>query len=341
MTQDVSAVGLTGIQQQLWSIEDRLQSHSATASAPLGFANEQPSEPVDSAFAALGYNGEPDNPKSPIAVKAPPPQQVTSVSHSAWAQGFADYENRTGTFDGIDIGRNTLIVGGLAAADVTVQGVTSASDALVFGLLTGDVAANVRNADGSTARVDGPSLGAYAAYVNGPWSADGTFKTDFFDLSENSFGALAALRLNNYVATGNLNYKLEFGSWWFQPTVGSTYTRTVWSEASKAFGMDDGTDVRVQGGARIGSAFDWSGVHFNESLTLLAYDDVIIEGGTLAVAVGVPLAPTDEGKIFGQAIGRLEAQLNNDWSLNVEGEVRGRTDVYGVAGRIGATYTFN
>jgi hypothetical protein len=266
---------------------------------------------------------------------------MTLVSYSAWTQGFVDYENRTGTFDGIDIGRNTLMVGGLAAADVTVQGVTSASDAIVFGLLTGDVTASVHNGDGSTARVDGPSLGAYSAYVNGPWSVDGTFKTDFFDLSENSAGVVAGLGLNNYVAAGNLNYKLEFGSWWLQPTAGSNYTRTVWNAASKAFGMDDGTDVRVQGGARIGSAFDWSGVHFTETLTLLAYDDVLIEGGTLAVATGVPLAPTDESRIFGQAIGRLEAQVNNNWSFNVEGEVRGRTDVYGIAGRLGATYIFN
>ena len=59
------------------------------------------------------------------------------------------------------------------------------------------------------------------------------------------------------------------------------------------------------------------------------------------MATGAPLAPTDEGKIFGQVIGKLEAQLTRNWSVNVEGEFRGRTDVYGVAGRVGATYTFN
>src|SRR6202034_2819343 len=132
ITQDMSAVGQTGIQQQLWSIEDRLQGHSATPPRPLGFTDEQQaSDPtIDSAFAALGYS----DPKSPMAVKAPPPQPTT-FSYSAWTQGFVDYENRTGTFDGIDVGRNTLMGGGLAAADVTIQGVTSASDAVVFGLL--------------------------------------------------------------------------------------------------------------------------------------------------------------------------------------------------------------
>jgi hypothetical protein len=138
-----------------------------------------------------------------------------------------------------------------------------------------------------------------------------------------------------------VNYKQNMGTWWFQPTAGVSYTRTVWNSESSADGFTDGTDVRVLGGVRFGSGFDWAGIHFDQSLTVLAYDDVVISGGTLAVATGSPLAPTDEGKIFGQLIGRLEAQLPRNWSVNVEGEFRGSTDVYGVAGRVGATYTFN
>jgi hypothetical protein len=340
--QQISQVSSTGIQQQIWSIEDRLQGKPPAASRPIGFAEEDSTgDPViDSAFAALGYSADPRDPKSPIALKAPVPQP-SQVSYSAWVQGFVDYENRTGTFDGIDVGRNTLIGGGIAAADVTIQHLTSASDALVFGLLTGDLTATVRNADGSTALVRGPSAGVYSAYVNGPFSIDGTFKTDFFALTETDAGVVTPLGLNNYVITGNVNYKQEVGTWWVQPTTGVTYTRTVWNGESVANGFSDGTDVRVQGGARFGSGFDWSGVHFDQSLTVLAYDDVIISGGTLAVATGVPMAPTDEGKIFGQVIGKLEAQLTPNWSVNVEGEFRGSTDVYGVAGRVGATYTFN
>ena len=308
----------------------------------MGFADEPSSgNPViDSAFAALGYSGDPRDLKSPITFKAHA-AEPSQVSYSAWAQGFVDYENRTGTIDGIDIGRNTLIGGGIAAADVTIQHLSSESDAVVFGILTGDLTATVRNADGSTALVHGPSLGAYSAYVNGPFSIDGTFKTDFFALTETDAGVVTPLGLNNYVATGNLNYKQDMATWWFHPTVGVSYTRTVWNSASISDGFSDGTDVRVQGGARFGSGFDWAGIHFDNSLTVLAYDDVVISGGTLAVAVGSPLAPTDEGKIFGQLIGKVEAQLTRNWSVNVEGEFRGRTDVYGLAGRLGATYTFN
>jgi hypothetical protein len=339
LSQQVSQASSTGIQQQIWSIEDRLQGKPAAASRPMGFVEEDSADDpvIDSAFAALGYSGDP---KSPIVMKAPG-AQPSPVSYSAWVQGFVDYENRTGTFDGTDIGRNTLIGGGIAAADVTIQRLTSASDAVVFGILTGDLTATVRNADGSSALVRGPSAGVYSAYVNGPFSIDGTFKTDFFALNETDAGVVTPLGLDNYVTTGNVNYKQDMGTWWFQPTAGASYTRTVWNAESTADGFSDGTDVRLQGGARFGSGFDWSGVHFDQSVTVLAYDDVLISGGTLATATGVPMAPTDEGKIFGQVIGKLEAQLTPNWAVNVEGEFRGSTDVYGVAGRIGATYTFN
>jgi hypothetical protein len=336
-----SQVGMTGIQQQIWSIEDRLQSRQTASPRPLGFAEETSPEAnvVDQAFGALGYSGDP---KSPIPLKAPPPAAEPSrFTYATWTQGMIDYEDRTGSYAGTDIGRNTTVGAVLAGADVTVHGVTSTSDAFVIGLVTGEADADVINGDGSTARLHGPMLGAYGAYVNGAFSIDGTFKTDFFQLMEISASGVQPLGLNNYVLVGNVNYKLTYGNWWVEPTVGVNYTDTVWNGLSKAFGMIDGTDLRLQGGARVGTGWDWAGIHFTDTLTMLAYDDVSIVGGTLVVALGVPLAPTDEGKIFGQVINKLEAQLNPNWLVSVEAEFRGRDDVYGTAGRVGVTYLFN
>jgi len=346
LAQDASRITSTGIQQQIWAIEDRLQGRTApAASPPLSFTDEAPyADPViDSAFAALGYTGQPASPQGPIPVKAPPkPKPETSrVFYSAWGQGFVDYESRTGSFLGVDIGRDTTMTGGVAAADMTIDKLTSANDALVLGIVATDVQANVRNADGSTAILRGTGVGGYSAYVNGPFSVDGTVKADFFNLNENSLGVLTSLGLNNYTIIGDLNYKKNMGSWWFQPTGGVSYMETVWNAASKALGFVDGTDFRVQFGSRFGSDFDWAGIHFHESLTLLAYDDAIITGGTLAVALGVPMAPTDEGKWVGQAVARLEAQLTSNWSASIEGEIRGRSELLGTAGRVGVTYNFN
>ena len=83
-------------------------------------------------------------------------------------------------------------------------------------------------------------------------------------------------------------------------------------------------------------------------MSLLEPINGTLKSGILAGAPRCSHTPTNARinvrrkiKMFGQVIGKLEAQLTRNWSVNVEGEFRGRTDVYGVAGRVGATYTFN
>jgi hypothetical protein len=355
-------VGLTGIQQHTWSTIDQIQCllnfrdpnkpqpifcspRQSIASGSNAFAEDGTSSSnptIDSAFAALGYSGTSRPSKSPFVVKAPPrAQSPPSISFSAWNQGSVDDEVRTGSVAGTDIGSRNLTFADVGGADVTFMNPGSSSDAAVLGVLSGVTSANAHNADGTQVRVNGPSVGAYGAYVNGGFSIDGTFKTDFLNIEDVIGGAGIPLGMNNYTTVGNVNYKQYVGSWWYQPTAGFSYTRTVWNGESKASSLSDGQDVRIQAGARLGSGFEWAGIQFTNTLTLLAYEDVLITGGTLAVAAGTPLAPTDEGKLFGQAIGNLQAQLTKNWSATVEGEVRARSGVTGLAGRLQLTYSFN
>jgi hypothetical protein len=60
----------------------------------------------------------------------------------------------------------------------------------------------------------------------------------------------------------------------------------------------------------------------------------------VAVAAGGAVVPTDEGKVFGQGIARLNFIWNANVSSYLEGEVRGREGVLGAAGRLGLRYTF-
>jgi hypothetical protein len=133
-----------------------------------------------------------------------------------------------------------------------------------------------------------------------------------------------------------------------EPTLGVLDTRSIWnSTGHDLIGLTDGNDVRLQAGSRFGTPFDWGRASVEATLTTLVYDDVSITGGTLltATAGGGPLAivPTDEGKVFGQVIGKL----NFDWSKDikglssyVEGEVRGRSGVVGTAARFGVRYSW-
>ena len=108
-------------------------------------------------------------------------------------------------------------------------------------------------------------------------------------------------------------------------------TWTDWDAASKAIGFTDGRSTRVQGGLRVGTSFDYHGVRVEPTLTGMAYDDVSISGGTI-VSAFAPLVPTDEGKVFGQGIGKLNFDWGRGLSAYVEGEVRGPSGVLGYAG---------
>jgi Autotransporter beta-domain len=148
------------------------------------------------------------------------------------------------------------------------------------------------------------------------------------------------LHLTNFIVAGNLNYKFDVMTWWVEPTAGAAYTATVWDDASRFFGFEDGHSWRLQGGVRVGTTFDWNGVKVEPTLTGVAYSDVEIQGGTVAAAAGGALVPTDQGKVFGQGIAKLNFIWNASVSSYLEGEVRGREGVLGAAGRLGLRYTF-
>jgi len=354
IAQQTSQISLQAVQAQITNIRDSVQRRLRSTPRAIGFAGDVAEDRIDSSFkaidaslntlddslAAVAYTDS----KSTIVTKTAPSSAAPTpprISYAAWAQGFVDYENRTGTFLATDVGRNTLTGGVMGGVDATVLNLTSATDAGVVGVLTGDTTASVHNADGSTARMNGPSVGAYGVYINGGFSIDGTFKGDFLHLAQDTAGFDTPLALNNYTGAGNVSYKNEVGSWWWEPTIGVSYIRTVWDGSSKAaFGLTDGTDVRVTGGVRWGTGWDWAGMHFDGTLSTFLYDDVIISGGTVSTVIA-PLAPTDAGKIFGQLIGKLEAKITQNFSAYLEGEVRGGHDVIGTAGRLGVRYTFN
>jgi hypothetical protein len=354
IAQQTSQISLQAVQTQITSIRDLVRRRLRSTPRAIGFAEDVAEDRVDGSFkaidaslntlddslAAFAYTDS----TSTIVTKAAPSSAAPTpprISYAAWAQGFVDYENRTGTFLGTDVGRNTLTGGIMGGADATVLNLTSATDAGVVGGLTGDTTASVHNADGSTARMNGPSVGAYGVYINGGFSIDGAFKVDFLHLVQDTAGFDTPLALNNYTGAGNVSYKNELGSWWWEPTIGASYIRTVWDGSSKAtFGLTNGTDVRVTGGVRWGTGWDWAGMHFDGTLSTFLYNDVIISGGTVSTVIA-PLAPSDEGKIFGQLIGKLEAKITQNFSAYLEGDVRGRHDVIGTAGRLGVRYTFN
>jgi hypothetical protein len=291
----------------------------------------------------LGYAASmPPGSFNPLYTKAPPaPAAPPNYGLAVWAQGYGDFEQRWGNVGSLDVGRTTRTGGVVGGIDKTFSNIFASSDALVIGLLGGDVASGINNNDGSFSRLKGTSAGAYLIWVHGGFSIDSTFKADFLDLDQTTTGILTPFGLTNYVSALNLNQKYTYKTWWVEPTVGVSDTRTIWDSAGHALGISDGNAVRVQGGARFGAQFQWGMIPVDATLTTLLYDDVSITGGTLASVVGGPLVPTGEGLIFGQALGKLNFDWSRDikgFSTFIEGEVRGTSGVFGAGGKLGARY---
>lgn len=163
--------------------------------------------------------------KGPRAVVVPAfVQAYEGVRMGTFAQGFGDYEERsgrsgssllylqpdptTGASGGGPAVINPLQIlsksrstsfGALGGIDFTSRGHLSADDGLIVGILGGYVESEVRVSsrilslnptlanNGSstlTARSSGGSVGGFATYFDGPLSIDALYKADFLDLSE-------------------------------------------------------------------------------------------------------------------------------------------------------------
>jgi Autotransporter beta-domain len=231
-------------------------------------------------------------------------------------------------------------------------------DILIAGVLTGYMSSDVSFAATSLkARIDGPSLGGYLTYLNGPFSGDLLARVDFLGVHE-SFSDLlnfnlgtnagtvqmsgsGSTNLNNYVVAGNLNYRLwQVYAWWVEPTGGFRYTDSAYDGSAAALGLANGHDWRVQGGLRFGTDFYWGATHVTPTLTGLAYDDVEVTGGVITGGL-FPVSPviqSDQGKVRGQGIFNVNFDYGNGVSAFLQGDVRGGSDLIAGGGRAGIRF---
>jgi outer membrane autotransporter protein len=334
-----SQVAVSSTQSYIQGVRDGLQAVvPGGSSQPLGFAAASSNELGDN---VLGYGPRTrraqHDPLNAFAKQVAP----NPVRYAVWGQVFGDHESRNGTFLGLDTGRTTKTFGGLVGVDAIFTGVNVASDAVVVGILASDFSSKTNSNDGSTSRVEGPSVGIYSAYVVGANSLDAVFKVDFLDVTRvSAAGAGLDLGMNNYVFAANFNHRVPLaGTQWFEPTVGFSYTRSIWDDASSARGFQDGREIRIQGGARAGSSFNWNSMRVEPTVGALLYSPLLVEGGSIRAPVGTLTIPTDAGKLFGMVTGKLNVNWTNRFSSYVEGEVRGTEGVLGAGGRFGARYS--
>jgi hypothetical protein len=211
------------------------------------------------------------------------------------------------------------------------------------------------------ATVSGPTVGAYATYFSEGFSTDVTAKFDFLTVNETfndllatttgsvgapafvAFSGAGSVDLLNSTFVGNLNYRFDlYPNFWVEPTVGVAYTNSSYGSGAARLGLADGNLVRVQGGARFGtSTFTGNGVLMTTTLTGLAYNDVVVQGGVLSVFAfqgNNLLAQSDQGFMRGQGILALNFDFGDGMSSFVQGDVYGGAHLFGAGGRGGIRY---
>ena len=252
---------------------------------------------------------------------------------AVWVQAFDDWQKLNQSVAGANDGTKQNTYGFQGGFDETWRNLFASGDALVLGLVGGDTQASV-HFDSGTARANlsGPGFGGYWTYINGGFSMDGIVKNDWFHLTDDDLtnGVSSSARVQNFSVTGNAQYKFAvLTNSFIEPTAGFGYTQTTFSDIPSTLDLVNGHTTRVQGGARFGTAWDYSGIHFQPTLLGLAYSDVQITGTplqTLGVAV-----PTDEGKVRGEFDLTLNADFGSGFSGFAEGDVRFGDNLVGAA----------
>jgi Autotransporter beta-domain len=281
----------------------------------------------------------------------------------------------------LNIQSRASTVGFVTGADFSSGALFSASDGFIAGLTAGYTWSELKLSTSATsidqplvgtgvsrlrATVSGPMAGLYATYFNAGFSSDLTVKFDFFTLDQTfndllaSTGAVGAatgfrvppfipfagagsVSLLNSTVFGNLNYRFDlYPNFWIEPTIGVGYTNSSYGSGAAQLGLADGNLVRVQGGARFGTSTLMSNrVLMTTTLTGLAYNDVLVQGGFIPVGTfqgNNLLVQADQGLMRGQGILVLNFDFGDGMSSFVQGDVYGGAHLFGGGGRAGLRY---
>jgi hypothetical protein len=320
----------------------------------------------------------PRDPKSPdlMVLKAAPAPAYAGPSYAVWAHVYGDWETRdinTSAINSADpnpvsLDRRMSTGGVLGGVDATyrqgpgvwVLGILAgymSSDVRLNGTSLGTGGTNLSTISRVDATISGPSIGAYATYAIGPWSADLTLKLDFLTIDQSfnetitnfaattitSSGAVSVDQTNVTIG-GNVNYRVPISpTHWWEPTAGFRYTHSDFGSNASVIGLADGSVFRLQGGVRFG----WEQPHgtgvLQTTVTGLLYSDVSISGLVINTGgfAGSAVLPSDEGKLRAMGILALNYNTGTGVVWYGQGDVRGGDDYFGVGGRIGVRVNLN
>ena len=335
INQSVGQIAASQQQQSFWGVEtmlqqrrDQLQSPSANRKPSSNISGYAPSD-FDTDTDALAYSGQSQkaNPLASPVYKAPPQPAPATPAWGAWVQGLGNWEKDSPlSIDDIGHRTNTYAVQG--GIDRTWQGLSSANDAFVAGIVSSWTDSRVTYDNmPTTMRLSGPGVGVYTMYVRGGFSTDLTTKVDFLNMLQDFAGTAPnnTVGITNAGVSGNMQYKITgAGNSFFEPTGGFTFTRTIFGSGAAALDLQDSSTLRLQAGARLGTTWEVNGITIDSSLKALVYGNAIVTGTSITASVlgnSVAIIPTDQGLVRGEVDPSLSFNLADGYSVTLSGSV--------------------
>ena len=302
----------------------------------------------------------------PGGILSPFPAIISATSHTTTGGVTGGIDITTRGIVSPDDGIIAGLSGGYTDSEVRIRTTITQLPATATYAVGGTVAVpGITGVNAYRAHLSGPSIGGYATFFNGPFSLDVAARADFFDVNigfddnlafvgevgspnVNGLGAVLIPFSGNgnthsvqTTLTGNMNYRFALtGSYWIEPTVGMQYTRQNYASNAYLLGLGNGDVLRAQGGARIGTSFQYGSMVITPVLTGLVYDDVVVQGGIIETGGFQPssVVLNDQGKVRGEGILAINADFGGGWSSSIQGDVRGGQGLFGAGGKATIRY---
>lgn len=294
---------------------------------------------------------------TPVADFSEPvePTPVGHVTPGLWFRAVGGYLERDQ-----DVGNNAVtdrnqeIYGLYAGFDSGTENLREQGDALMFGLFGGYVTSNLDFTSTNTKwDYEGPSVGAYATYLDHAFYADLMVKADFLDVDIDASGIAPAaddvdtdvLNLGGQIDTG---YKVPLVRGLFvEPQATLAVVHTEIDDIDDIFGgavdFEDETSVRGRLGLRLGHEFTAGNqLIYSSDVTASVWEEF---AGDNEVTVAAPLfaattVADDPGETFGDVSLGFSVLSPEGWSSFLRANYQFSQDYDAFAGNAGLRFTW-
>lgn len=287
---------------------------------------------------------------TPVADFAEPvaPTPIARVTPGFWFSGLGAYLERDDEQDGFTLDRKQTVWGGLAGFDFGTQDV---GDALLFGLFGGYATSKLEfNETNTEWTYDGPTVGAYATYLDRAFFVDATVKVDFLNIEidpedvapDADDGDTDGVNIGGRIDTG---YK--FGeSVFVEPQASLAVVHTEIDDVDVFGGtveFDDETNIRGRLGLRLGFDHQASdAVVYSGDVIASVWEDF---SGDNDVTIATPGLPNfglsdDPGATMGDVSLGFAVAAPEGWSGFLRGNYQFANDYDAYSGNAGIRYAW-